>query len=74
MCLIISFVPATLWIVVGYFVLYSSSRSQAGIQAFGRILAVWVFILAALFPFMGAYFTLFGNCPLEAMFQGMPTG
>lgn len=62
-----SFLPATIWIVVGYFVLFSSTKAAGGIQLFGRILAVWVFIIAALFPVIGAYVTLTGFSPHGAM-------
>jgi len=67
MCFFFSFVPATLWVVVGYFVLFSSTKIEGGVRTFGRILAVWVFIIAAFIPLMGAYLTFSGLCPLEAL-------
>ena len=36
-----------------------------------RILAFWLFILAAFFPAMGAYVTFAGLCPIEAMIQSL---
>ena len=72
MCFFFSLIPATIWVVVGYFVLFSSNKSQGAVQKFGQILAIWVFIIAALFPLMGAYVTLAGFCPTtEIMFQWM---
>ena len=74
MCFLFSLIPATLWVILGYFVLFSSTKSQGRVQVFGRILAVWVFMLAAFFPIIGAYVTLAGFCPLGAMMQAMHSG
>ena len=63
MCFFLSLVPATIWVVLGYFVLFSSYRTHGPIQMFGQVLAVWVFIIAAFFPVAGAYVTLAGLCP-----------
>ena len=65
----VSLIPATLAVVVGYFILFSSSKAQGGVQTFGRILAVWVLVLAALFPLAGAYATYAG---LPSMVEMMP--
>ncbi len=43
-----SLIPATVLVVVGYFILYASHRSEGGTATFGKFLAIWVFILAAL--------------------------
>jgi hypothetical protein len=64
-----SFLPTTIWVVLGYFILFSSTKTQGGVQLFGRILAVWVFIIAALFPVIGAYVALTGFSPHEAMMR-----
>jgi len=42
MCFFFSFLPATIWVVVGYFILFSSTKTQGGVQMFGRVLAIWV--------------------------------
>lgn len=55
-----SLIPATIWVVLGYFILFSSTKSEGAVQRFGQILAVWVFIIAALLPVMGAYATFSG--------------
>ena len=62
-----SLIPATLAVVLGYFILFASTRAQGGVRTFGQILAVWVFILAAVFPLAGAYATYAGFSPTEAM-------
>jgi hypothetical protein len=62
-----SFLPATIWVVLGYFILFSSTKAEGGVQLFGRLLAVWVLIIAALFPLIGAYVTLSGFSPHAAM-------
>lgn len=52
-----SLIPATIWAVLGYFVLFSSTKTQGPAQKFGSYLAVWIFIIAALSPLAGAYLT-----------------
>jgi hypothetical protein len=74
MCFFFSLIPATIGVVLGYFILFSSTKAQAAVQMFGRILAVWVFMLAAFFPAMGAYVTLTGLCPIGGMMQSMHSG
>ena len=67
MCFFFSFVPATAWLVVGYFVLFAAAKTDGGMRKFGRILAIWVFVIAASFPVMGAYVTSADICPIETM-------
>jgi hypothetical protein len=75
MCFFFSLIPATIWVVLGYFVLFSSDRTQGAVRMFGQILAIWVFIIAAFFPVMGAYVSLAGLCPsIESMMQSMHPG
>jgi hypothetical protein len=42
----ISLIPATIFLVIGYFVLFSSTRAQGRVKRFGSILAVWMFVLS----------------------------
>ncbi len=63
-CFFFSFIPATVFLVIGYFVLFSSSRAEGTIQKFGKILAIWVFVVASFFPIGGAYVTISGLCPM----------
>lgn len=72
MCFFFSFIPATIWIIIGYFVLFSSAKTVGALQRFGQTLAVWTFIIAAFFPIMGAYVTLAGFCPIEQILQSVP--
>jgi len=73
MCFFFSFMPATFWAVVGYFVLFSSSKADGGIRTFGRALAIWIFVIAAFIPIAGAYVTLNGLCPVEEMLKTLPS-
>jgi len=71
MCFFFSFLPATFWVVVGYFVLFASTKTEGSVRTFGRVLAIWIFVIAAYIPLMGAYISLSGLCPLEALLRGM---
>jgi hypothetical protein len=69
MCFIFSLAPATFWVVVGYFVLFSSTKAEGKVRKFGKGLAIWIFVLAAMIPIMGAYMTISGLCPLTEIFM-----
>lgn len=69
-----SLIPATLALVLGYFILFSSSKAQGAVKMFGQILAVWVFILAAALPLAGAYATYAGFPSISAMMRSMHSG
>lgn len=71
MCFIFSLLPATFWLVVGFFVLYTANKAEGKLHKFGKILAIWIFAIALLFPICGAYVTLSGNCPMEKMMEEM---
>jgi hypothetical protein len=71
MCFFFSLIPATIWVILGFFVLFASTRSEGRLSKFGQILAIWAFIIAALFPLGGAFVTLAGLCPMEAMMESM---
>jgi hypothetical protein len=70
MCFFFSLIPATILVVVGYFVLFSSARAQSGIRLFGKVLAVWIFVIASMPPLAGAYVTLAGLCPMTELMRG----
>ena len=74
MCFLISLVPATFWLTIGYFVLFASSRAEAGVRTFGRILAIWIFVIALIPPIAGAYISLSGLCPIEQMLEEFQRG
>ncbi len=65
MCFFFSLMPATICVTVAYFVLFASSKADGGIKTFGWILAIWLFVIAAFIPLVGAYVTLAGLCPME---------
>jgi len=67
----VSLIPATLAVVLGYFILFSSTKTQGAVKTLGRILAVWVFVLAALAPLAGGYLTYADLSPLGSMMQSM---
>jgi hypothetical protein len=67
MFLLIGLIPATLLTVIGYFVLFSSIRTEGGVKTFGQVLAVWLFVLAAVPVLAGAYATYAGLSPADAM-------
>jgi hypothetical protein len=67
MCFFFSFVPATFWAVVGYFVLFSSRKAEGNVKTLGQVLAVWTFVLAVIIPIVGAYVTIAGLCPIDSI-------
>jgi hypothetical protein len=67
MCFVFSLIPATMFVTIGYFVLFSSTKVTSGIRIFGQILAVWIFLIALLAPAAGAYVTFSGLCPVPQM-------
>ena len=71
MCFFFSLIPATFWVVIGYFVLLTSRKAEGGLQKFGKILAVWILIIAVCFVICGLYMTLSGNCPMENLMQNI---
>ncbi len=75
MCFFFSLIPATIFTVIGYFVLFSSKNTEGPLRKFGQVLAIWLFIIALFFPICGAYATVSGLCPMEKMMQKteMPT-
>jgi len=44
------------------------------VKTLGRTLAIWVFVLAALFPMAGGYVTYSDLSPLGSMMQSMHSG
>ncbi len=74
MCFFFSFMPATFFVVIGYFVLYSSTKTEGAVKKFGQVLSIWIFVIAAFLPMMGLYVTIAGLCPIEEMMQTMHGG
>ena len=68
----LSLVPATLFLVLGYFILFSSTKTEGGVRTFGQLLAIWVFIFAAVPP--GAYATYAGLPSMGDVMRSIHSG
>ena len=73
MCFFISLFPATFWLVIGYIVLFLSTKSEGRVQKFGRVLAIWTFMIAAFIPVMGLVVTFIGLCSITEIMEKMQT-
>ncbi len=71
MCFFFSLIPATVWAVIGFLVLFASTKAEGGLRKFGQVLGTWSLVIAALFPLGGAFVTLAGLCPMAAMMETM---
>jgi hypothetical protein len=71
MCFFFSFMPATICITIGYLVLFAASKADDGIKIFGRVLAIWFFVIATFILITAAYVTLAGLCPIGDMFGAL---
>jgi len=72
MSFVISLISATLWLIVGYFVLFSTSKTDSvGIRLFGVILSIWIFVIAAAIVIAAGYFTVAGLCHIGDMMRSM---
>ncbi len=71
MCFFVSLIPATVWVIIGFFVLFASTKAEGALRKFGHGLAIWVFIIASLIPVAGAYMANSGMCPMEQHFAEM---
>lgn len=69
-----SLLPATLAVLLGYFVLFSSTKAEGATKTFGQVLATWIFILAAVLPVAGAYATYAGVSPIGEWMRSMHSG
>lgn len=58
-------------VTVGYFVLFASARAAGGIRTFGRVLSIWIFVIALFPPMAGAYLALSGQCPIEQVIKDL---
>ena len=65
MCFFFSFMPATFWAVLGYFILFLSTRTEGAGQTIGWALAIWAFLIAGFILLAGAYMTLAGWCSAD---------
>ena len=68
MCFFFSFVPATVFTTLSYFVWYAAGKAEGNRHRLGSYLAVWLLILAFGFIACGAFVTIADICPLERLF------
>jgi len=69
MCFFISLLPATFWAILGYFVLFSTTRAEGPIKTFGGFLGVWALVISGFILLAGAYVSMTGLCSMEMMSQ-----
>lgn len=74
MCFFFSLMPATFWLVVGYFVLFSTTKVEGGVKTFGKVLAIWIFIITAFIPVAGAYVAFNDLCPIDRIMESIDIG
>ena len=70
MCFFFGFIPATIFAVIGYFLLASAGHAEGTLQMVGKVLGVWLFVLAVLPLAGGAYMTLGGKCAIGSHMGG----
>ena len=69
MCFFISLLPATFWAIIGYFVLFTSTRAEGPLKTLGRLLGVWAFVISGFILLAGAYVSMTDLCSMEMMSQ-----
>jgi len=74
MCFFISLLPATVWAIIGYFVLFTSTRAEGPLNTLGRILGVWAFVISGFILLAGAYVSTTDLCSMEMMSQCWNSG
>jgi hypothetical protein len=67
MCFFFSFLPATIWAVIAYFILFSSTKTEGFVKKLGQVLAIWAFVISGLILIAGAYVTVIGLCPMDTL-------
>lgn len=74
MCLLISFLPATFWAVVGYFILFSLAKAEGSVKTLGRFLGAWAVVISGFILLTGAYVSMTGLCSMEMLSQCLNSG
>lgn len=74
MCFFFSLLPATFWAIIGYFVLFSSTRAERPINTLGRFLGIWAFVISVFILLAGAYISTTDLCSMEMMSQCLNNG
>ncbi len=60
MVLLFSLVPATTLLVIGFFVLFTSTKAEGVLRRFGQYLAIWHLFLAGVLVFGGLLASIVG--------------
>lgn len=71
MCFVFSLGPATLWLVLGFFVIYTAYKTKGRIKKFGKLLSIWLFTIALVIAMVGAYLSVARRCPIDTIIQFM---
>lgn len=72
MIFLLSLIPTTALVVVGYFLVYTSTRAEGGLKRFGQYLGIWVFFLAGIVILGGVIASTAGvQTPMSGMKQHM---
>ncbi len=70
MCLLCSFIPASIFTTIGYFVLSTAgAQNNSGMNLFGVLLAIVLFVIAISFITCGLYMTVTKKCPMGKFFE-----
>jgi len=59
--------PATIALIIAFFVLTSADKAKGNMQKFGKVLGKWIIILALLFVANGVYGQITGKCAMMDM-------
>lgn len=73
MCFAVSFSPATIWAVIGFFVLLGASKADGGLKIFGQVLGVRACAPAVFIPLGGRYASISELCQIDRMLQQITT-
>lgn len=71
MCFFFSLIPATFFLTIGYFVFFAASKADGRLKSLGRVLAIWLFVVALFPPITGAYVSLSGLCPIDQLIEDL---
>ena len=55
MCFFFSFVPATGWPVIGFVILFATTKTEGSPRTFGRLVGMRALVISWMFPITGDY-------------------
>jgi len=69
-----SFIPATIFLTISFFVLLCSEKTESpGLKTFGKVVAVLLWASAIMVIICGIYMCVSGKCPPMGMMPSMGT-